>query len=229
MKKYYPFFFPLYFIAAIVQAQTSLQSCVYHWCTGEPLQDVQFDLQGTAAGIPPISLFLGSNGNGCAVLSNAVPLAAQMKLTPYKDPNHCNISTSNLQASYERIQRHINGTEPFTEIWQWLAADVNADSIISDADITTMQQWVAGSGIQPFPNGCVRFVPKSYIFPNPLMPLIPAPPGFLSGTVLLTISANKDFWGIELGHLVNNTACVSTGVTAPATLTAAAASPKTAV
>lgn len=224
MKKHYIFLLLLCLVSSFVRAQNQIpQICIHHWCTGEGIEGTALSLESnTTPGIPPISLFQSVNGNGCSLISNAIPFASGIKVTPTNSADTYTGTLADLQANIARIQRHIDGIEPFTDMWQWIAADMNSDSTISSEDVLTLQAWGSGNYVNyPLLYGKWRFIPKSYIFPNPATPLIPDPPRFLYAA----INGNNDFWGIELGNLVNNTACAFSSSHTPPAFSASAAAP----
>ncbi|WP_420571445.1 hypothetical protein [Kordia sp.] len=53
------------------------------------------------------------------------------------------------------IQRHILGLQPFTELWQYVAADANGDGSVTVADLNVIRQLVLGvtSNLPPMATG----------------------------------------------------------------------------
>ena len=106
------------------------------------------------------------------------------------------------------IQRHVDGTEPFTSPYQFIAADVDHNSIVNIQDTLELRQLILGINEQ-FPNNVSwRFVDAAYQFPNTANPLSPAYP---ESVVINNFSADVTavhFVAVKIGD-VNNTALPS--------------------
>jgi hypothetical protein len=74
------------------------------------------------------------------------------------------------------IQRHVDGTEPFTSPYQFIAADVDHNSIVNIQDTLELRQFILGINEQFTNNVSWRFVDAAYQFPNTANPLSPAYP-----------------------------------------------------
>ena len=182
------------------------QACAHQWCSGSGISETTFLVEFAADAQSPFSNvnMLLSSDNGCVAfgLPSTTNTNALVRITPTKDANPLSgLTTFDLQLNLQRIQRHLDGTEPFTEIWQFLAADCNLDGAITPADITTLQ----GLEIPTW-----RFVPASFQFINPAQPLIPSPPGFLVKTIG-TLNSTEIFRAVQLGRVISGTACAVTG------------------
>jgi hypothetical protein len=107
-----------------------------------------------------------------------------------------------------RIFRHISFVElldddPFAP-YLLIAADANNDQLITVADLVELQDLILGRISQFNSNTSWRFVPVSYVFPQPSNPwaeVFPEAADFFN----LTVDALADFYGIKIGD-VNLTA-----------------------
>lgn len=119
--------------------------CAKDYCNQAGIEDVAFDLNGPTPpppGIPPFYAFLLSSQNGCTNFPvNAFPLSSDFTLTAFKDDNPLNgVSTYDLYL----IRQHLNGTQPFTQAWQYIAADANNDGEVSGADTLDLYNLILG-------------------------------------------------------------------------------------
>ena len=226
MKRQYIFSVFLLFSGSLFSQTVPVHSCAYHWCSGEGIEQTNFELGVSPDDQSPATYEVTqtSGDNGCISLDlPAGTLAsAVVAITPTKDDNPLNgFTTNEFVQNMIRIEKHINGTEPFTEIWQWLAADANLDGMVTEDDILTLRSWVLGIS---FPASSWRFVPQSFVFADTSNPLQPLPPSFIIKSVG-NLNASEDFRGVQLGRVLNGAACAVTGTSAPATFTATGASP----
>jgi hypothetical protein len=95
-----------------------------------------------------------------------------LTVTPRKNTNPLNgVTTQDLVL----IKKHLLNQEPFTEPWQYVAADANQDGKITTYDVVLIQKLILGLNLE-FPNGkSWRFWHTSHNFPagNPLsIPLL---------------------------------------------------------
>ncbi len=126
-------------------------------------------------------------------------------IIPSKDDYRLDGVTTNDLVS---IQKHILGIEPIASPYYMIAADANHSNSITTADIVALRKLILGIYDNGDPNNdwpsnyskSWRFVPKSYIFPNPINPFQVAFPESLSGQILPTTDA--DFVAIKTGHVV---------------------------
>ncbi|MEM9836708.1 MAG: HYR domain-containing protein [Bacteroidota bacterium] len=105
------------------------------------------------------------------------------------------------------IQLHLSGDMPFTSPYQWVAADVAPNSVITGVDLTQIRQLIL-TIIQAFPQSpSWRFIPTDYEFTDPNFPLIDPFPEEVQLDTLRT-NQNIDFYAVKMGD-VNNTADVA--------------------
>ena len=103
------------------------------------------------------------------------------------------------------ISRHVLNTQPITSPYKMIAADVNRDGSIDALDILITRR-VALRQMDSFPNNrSWRFVPKAYVFPAGIEPILITFPEFLVYTNVTDTVFNADFVAIKTGDL-NNTA-----------------------
>ena len=125
---------------------------------------------------------------------------ASYDVIPAKDINHAEgLSSADLIA----ISLHLLGIEPFSNPYQYIAADANHDAFISFNDIEHIRDVLLG--ISPdFPNNqSWRFVPQSYVFPNPADPFTPPFPEKITVTNLQDSLFNQNFIGVKTGNVVD--------------------------
>lgn len=97
------------------------------------------------------------------------------------------------------IRRHILNIETFTSPYQYIAADVNNDGVVSTMDLIQLQSYILVK-IDAFTNNDYwRFIPASFIFADPNNPLalpIPDSIDLLNIAVDLT---GQSFIGVKIG------------------------------
>lgn len=152
--------------------------CVKTACSNftQGVEGVSFELLGTHPALPPFSLFSWetTNQDGCTALdfTNSIPIFSTFRLTPYKIQEE----PLNGVTTYDLVilAKHINGTEPFTENWQWVAADTDLNGVIDSVDLLNCRALIFGETTSiAYPD--FRFYPIDYAFPagNPLALPIP--------------------------------------------------------
>ncbi len=170
------------------------------------IKDVGVDFTGIVNFAPPFNFFLGgSNGTdstGHYSIQNSIPIAAILAITPVKDDQPLNgVNSFDLTL----ISRHILDTEPITSPYKLIAADANRNGSITSFDIIELRKLILGI-YQELPNNTSwRFVPKNYVFPNPLNPFMPPYPQNISIAQVLEDITNGNFIGMKIGD-VNNSA-----------------------
>lgn len=128
-------------------------------------------------------------------------------ITPSKELE-CKKACFNI-ADYAAIRRHIAGTVPLTNPYEFIAADVSRDGIINDSDLELISQMIgfAFPEIDRFPAGAWKFVPKDYTFPNQTNPFNPVYPEEIELSNLQADALNQDFVAIKVGDAaITNTA-----------------------
>jgi len=131
---------------------------------------------------------------GLFTLTNIPGQIGKYSLTPALDTKPAS-GVSSLDALLAAA--HINGTQPISATYRLIAADVNRDKLINDADVQQIMKMATGQ-ITAFTNNTSwRFVPKSYVFPNPANPFT----GTFPEKISLTTPGSRDFIGIKTGDL----------------------------
>ncbi len=162
------------------------------------LQDAEVDLQATAPGMSLISLFRNTSETGHYAFSNAVPLAANVTVTPTEDANHINgVSTFDLVL----ISKHILGIEPLTSPYKMIAADANKSNSITTFDIAELRKLVLGIYTALPNNTSWRFVDKSFNFPNAANPWETVFPENKTTVEIQQSQFNDDFVAVKIGDI----------------------------
>ncbi len=95
--------------------------------------------------------------------------------------------------------RHLSGEEPLDSPYKLIAADVDDSHTVAAQDTFIMRQLIFGI-ITAFPgNESFRFIPASYVFPNPANPF--PYPTTISVNNLSGNQTNHDFIGVKMGDL----------------------------
>ena len=160
---------------------------------------VQVDMTGTT-----VSTFTTTNSGN---YSFTIPKFSNVTVKPLK-----NIFLTNGMTALDMaiIQQHVtNPNNPtLTTPYMLIAADINHDTLINGIDLAIGQAVILGNQLS-FPNNTSWvFVPKSYVFPNPLHPFTPAYPTSLTYTNIASNQINQNYWGIKVGD-VNASASAS--------------------
>ncbi|MBK6621323.1 MAG: hypothetical protein IPG32_10765 [Saprospirales bacterium] len=99
------------------------------------------------------------------------------------------------------VQAHILNTIPLNSPYKIIAADVNKSSTVTGLDLANLKQLILGL-INSFPNNqSWRFVPQSYVFPNPANPFSAAFPESITLTNLNANLDNQNFVAIKVGDV----------------------------
>lgn len=211
MKKRYTFSLLVCLASLNAVAQsTSIPVNAHLWCgqigVSETIFEVTF-VDNPAAQF--LTLVSGDNGHALIPIQENIPASAVFRITPSKDDNPLGgLTTFDLAEAMDRIERHLDGSDPFSLVEQWFGADVNTDGTVTQADVDLLYNGVLGITNEPIP--AWRFVPKSFAFENPAMPLFPVPPGFIEGTVA-ELNTNHEFWAFRIGRIPDASPCELTG------------------
>ncbi len=131
-----------------------------------------------------------------------LPGCQEYTLTPYRNDNPVNgVTTFDLVL----ISKHILDLEPLDSPYKRIAADANHSGAITTFDIVQLRKLILGIDTAFTGNTSWRFVPSSFIFPNPLDPFASVFPENLSVNPGNTSLADLDFTAIKTGD-VNQTA-----------------------
>jgi hypothetical protein len=165
------------------------------------VEEGNVNITGSVNFAPPFSYFGMSDNAGIYSVSNAVPVASSMTITPVKDDNPLNgVTTYDLVL----ISKHILGIQPLGSPYKMIAADANKSNSITTFDIVELRKLVLGV-YQELPNNTSwRFVDKSYTFANPANPFQGTIPENISVADAMLNQLGEDFVGVKIGD-VNNT------------------------
>ncbi len=168
--------------------------------SGTPVEDVTVQAASVSVDV--------SDANGDYACPDLLS-GANYEVTPTKDINHPEyITVADLVA----ITRHVLGLQPLSSPYQLIAADANNDQLLTFLDVTRIRDVMLGNA-PDFPNNTSwRFVPKSYVFPNPANPFTPAFPESITVNDLQDSLFDQDFVGIKTGDVVDD------GIIAPPAL-----------
>ncbi len=157
-----------------------------------PVGQAQVGLTGNTIG----SFTTTSNGN----FNFVVPNAGNAIITPKKNINPVNGVTA---LDLAIIQQHVlnPGSGALTTPYQLIAADANNDASINGIDLAVAQAVILNN-IPNFPNNeSWVFVPKSYVFPNPLNPFAPVYQKSLTFNNVMNNITGANFWGIKVADV----------------------------
>ncbi len=178
----------------------NVNACARSFCSGALFGTAMFQIDGQVNFAPPFSYFDMSDSSGCFGILNSIPIASTFTMSVSKNDDPLNgVTTFDL----ELISKHIHGTEPFTEPWQWVAADANKDGQVTLEDSVELSKLILGVYLELPNNTSWRFVASGYQFPSPDPLSLPIP-----DTISVSdIFSNMDtlFLGIKIGD-VNCTA-----------------------
>lgn len=99
-----------------------------------------------------------------------------------------------------RIQKHLLGVDPFTNVYEWIAADVNKDGKVSSFDISILRKLILGSQTEVKGNTSYRFIPENYAFKDLEFPLNDSLPINIC-TEKLTKDFKANFISLKVGDV----------------------------
>ena len=166
------------------------------------VEEGNVNVTGSVNFAPPFSYFDLSDNSGVYGISNSVPVASSMTISPVKDDNPLNgVTTYDLVL----ISKHILGIEPLGSAYKMIAADANKSNSITTFDIVELRKLILGI-YQELPNNTSwRFVEKAHVFANPANPFQGTIPENISVGQAMTNQMDENFVGVKIGD-VNNTA-----------------------
>ncbi len=170
--------------------------CTTLFCNQDSIPGVYLTITGDSIDFaPPYSFFEFGDPQVCWDLP-ASPVSPNIVLAPFKDDQQLNgVSTYDLVL----ISKHINGTEPFTEPWQWVAADANHDNKVTTQDIVEIRKLILMIYMELPMNTSYRFVRSDYVFPTGDPLSAPLPESITAGA--LQDAGSVTFLGIKIGDL----------------------------
>ncbi|TAK42125.1 MAG: hypothetical protein EPO28_07610 [Saprospiraceae bacterium] len=141
-----------------------------------------------------------TNTNSDGNYSYPDPPSNDLEVMPFKDDNHLNGVTT---FDAVLLVKHVLGVQMLNSPYKMIAADVNKSNSITTFDAVEMRKLILGI-TQKFPNNTSwRFVPKEFVFPNPLNPFESIFPEAIT-TGIPPGAPPYDFIGIKIGDLNNS-------------------------
>lgn len=132
---------------------------------------------------------------------NELPLAGNYEVTPVKDINPTNgVSTFDLVL----MQRHVLGIKKLDSPYKIIAADINRSGGVSTFDLVKLRRLILELDTHLANNTSWRFVPMSYIFPDPTNPFASPFPESIVVNNLETDVQSADFIAIKIGDVNTN-------------------------
>jgi len=178
-----------------------LKVCAKISASNEGVEDVRLQVEGNHPNTTTFSTAGYSYLNGCAMIST-VPPYSNFVITPSKNDNLLNgVTTYDLVL----ISKHILGSDPLDTPYKMVAADANKSGSITTFDIVELRKLILGIYTTLPENTSWRFVPKSFVFPNPQNPFQTAFPSTIEVQNWPGYNSPYEFIGIKVGD-VNNTA-----------------------
>lgn len=173
-----------------------LKICLTSICSGIPIENAVVTITGTSNFIPSFSIFGFPEPTGCMVDFPNFPITSTTILSVSKDSNPLNGMD---EQDFLLLSRHIDGSQPFTEPWQWVAADANRDDVITLEDSLEFRNLMLGVYTELPNNSSWRFISEGYQFPAPNPLSQPLPDSVLIAQFLLNMDTS--FVGIKIGDL----------------------------
>jgi Secretion system C-terminal sorting domain len=164
--------------------------------------DVTVKLNITATNSTPGGVHtFNTNNQGLYSFLNAVPIAADVTITPIKDIDHVN-GVDMLDVL--KVQRHILGLEPIDNPYRQVAADVNNSRSITASDIVEMRKLILGSYATLPAVSSWRFVEKSFQFPVAANAFSTVFPEMITIPNINDSKDNANFEAIKSGDVTGN-------------------------
>jgi len=157
-----------------------------------------------AINVLPTPAFMGSDlSDAAGAYEISVPAAGTYKLTPVKNTGGNPGRMNGVDASdATRITNHVNFSNPITDPYKKVCADVNRSGIINTQDATLITQCIMGNPTaQSVFNVFWRFTPTDYIMPGTAHQNVPAFPEFKNVPVGALDVLGINFFGMKIGDV----------------------------
>ena len=165
------------------------------------MEDVPVRIGGWPPFTPPPPYEL-TDSTGFYEFPNSLPFSSSFTIVPEFDSAPLNgITTFDLVL----ISKHILGITPLASPYKIIAADANRSNSLTTLDIVELRKLILGIYQELPSSDSWRFVPNSYVFPNPMNPFQESIPAEISIAGIFSNISNGDFVGIKVGD-VNDTA-----------------------
>ncbi|MFN4080215.1 MAG: M43 family zinc metalloprotease, partial [Saprospiraceae bacterium] len=166
--------------------------------------NISWEHNGNGVNNVTVNITGPDNASGSTAISGDYELCMEADgtytITPSKP--HANVAqllNGVTAADVLRIQQHVSNTMPLLGPFKRIAADVNANNLISSQDASILSQAIKGNpAAQAQIPKSWRFVPVSHVFTNPLSPW-----GYPQSIVAYvdTETPDQDFVGIKIGDV----------------------------
>jgi len=171
--------------------------------TGSALgvSEVGFDVAGNTPGLPNFNDIFKSNDNGHYEITG-LPVGNDYTITPNKDVNPLNgVSTFDLV----KMSKHILNVAPFTNAFEYVAADINKNNQVTTFDIVELRKLILGIYTDFPANESWRFVDKNLPLvsgTNPLNNNMGEVKQF--GDLLAGMNDGNNFAGVKIGDVTGD-------------------------
>jgi hypothetical protein len=156
----------------------------------QPIYEVMVGLNGPAQA----EMMTGNDGNYSFQASNG----QDYTLSAIKNGYPLNgVTTYDLVL----ISKHILGTQPFTNPYQYIAADANRSNTITTFDLVAIRKLILQIDTVFSNNTSWRFIDKNFLFPNAQNPFQTVFPEILNYNNLSGDMLSADFIGIKIGDV----------------------------
>ncbi|MCC6461444.1 MAG: T9SS type A sorting domain-containing protein, partial [Saprospiraceae bacterium] len=186
-------------ICAASSVNFNIELCADTWCTNTPVSGVDWGIfiPNLQTGIP----LSGINPAGCLELDSAFHIFPASVYYFYPDKNNDPLNGVDVLDIIKTAQ-HILGVTPLASPYAMVAADVNKSSSITAFDMVETLKLLAGIYTEFPNNNSWRFIPKTFVFPNPNNPFISQYP---AGVELVNaqglVEGNAEFWAVKVGDV----------------------------
>ena len=99
------------------------------------------------------------------------------------------------------LMRHISGLSKLKDPLKLIAADVNCDGLVDNRDYDVLYSLISGKVLYSSLPKHWRFIPKSFVFSNPLNPFVDAFESTMDFVHMGISKLNMDFIAIRVGEL----------------------------
>ncbi len=156
-------------------------------------------------GLPDVSMMLISQDSNLLdtdadglFIFDSIPMQQSYKVVPTMNTNPAEgISIVDLIL----LQQHLMGIEPIRSPYRLIAADINRNGSVDEADAAALRNVMLGL-VPEFPNNhSWRFINAAYVFPNPLNPWQEEFPEYMEIGSLSAAENYGNFIAIKIGDI----------------------------
>jgi hypothetical protein len=164
------------------------------------ISEASVAVTGNAAGLPDFSEVFPTSDNGHFNFTG-LPISSNAVVTPTKDVNPTNGVN---MFDVVRMSKHVLNIQPFTTGYQYLAADINNNKVVTTSDIVELRKLILGIYTDFPANTSWRFVEKSFGFNMNTNPLTQGYKEFIQVADLQANSMDNHFVGVKVGDLTDD-------------------------